>query len=93
MNAQKIAMIFRHVKLVVVINKEAKIRLAMLKVETVIVCQMFVVQNVTNVNVITFQIHFRIAKVSESLQVENPLSILDFRMQMLCYGNKGKHHM
>ena len=52
MNAQKIAMIFRHVKPVVVINKEAKIRLAMLKVETVIVCQMLLAEHVLIVNVI-----------------------------------------
>ena len=69
MNAKIIITIFPPAKLVVVIRKEAKIRLVTLTVEIAIVCQMFMVKNVTNVNVITFRIHFQIAKViSESLQ-------------------------
>ena len=69
MNAKIIITISPPAKLVVVIRKEAKIRLVTLTVEIAIVCQMFVVKNVTNVNVITFRIHFQIAKViSESLQ-------------------------
>ena len=63
MNALRIIMIFRHAKLVIVIRKEARTRLVMLIVEIAIVCPMFVVKNVTNVNVITILIHFRIAKV------------------------------
>ena len=69
MNAKIIITIFPPAKLVVVIRKEAKIRLVTLTVEIAIVCQMFLVKDVTNVNVITFRIHFQIAKViSESLQ-------------------------
>ena len=69
MNAKIIITIFPPAKLVVVIRKEAKIRLVTLTVEIAIVCQMFLVNDVTNVNVITFRIHFQIAKViSESLQ-------------------------
>ena len=63
MNALRIIMIFRHAKLVIVIRKEARTRLVMLIVEIAIVCPMFGVKNVTNVDVITIQIHFRIAKV------------------------------
>ena len=69
MNAKIIITIFPLAKLVVVIRKEAKIRLVTLTVEIAIGCQMFLVKDVTNVNVITFRIHFQIAKViSESLQ-------------------------
>ena len=62
-NAQIIIMIFRHAKLAIVTRKEVRTRLVMSIVEIAIVCPMFVVKNVTNVNVITFRIHFQIAKV------------------------------
>ena len=69
MNAKIIITISPLAKLVVVIRKEVKIRLVTLTVEIAIVCQMFLVKDVTNVNVITFRIRFQIAKViSESLQ-------------------------
>ena len=54
-----------------------------------IVCPMFVVKNVTNVNVITIRIHFRIAKVSEFLQkVESSLSILILECNCFAIGTK-----
>ena len=82
-------MIFRLVKLAIVTRKEARIRLAMLIVEIAIVCPMFVVKNVTNVNVITIRIHFRIAKVSEFLQkVESSLSILILECNCFAIGTK-----
>ena len=87
MNALRIIMTFRPAKLVIVIRKEVKIRPVTLIVEIVIVCQMFVVKNVTNVNVITFRIHFQIAKVFEFPQLKKSLLIINFRMQMLCYWN------
>ena len=50
---------------------------------------MFVVKNVTNVNVITIRIHFRIAKVSEFLQkVESSLSILILECNCFAIGTK-----
>ena len=75
MNVLRIITIFRHAKLVIVIRKEAKTRLVTLKVEIAIVCPTFMVKNVTNANVITIRIHFRIAKVSEFHQeIGNSLS-------------------
>ena len=71
MNAKIIITIFPPAKLVVVIRKEAKIRLVTLTVEIAIVCQMFLVKDVTNVNVITFRIHFQIAKVISESLLEN----------------------
>ena len=71
MNAKIIITIFPPAKLVVVIRKEAKIRPVTLIVEIVIVCPMFVVKNVTNVNVISFRIHFQIAKVISESLLEN----------------------
>ena len=54
-----------------------------------IVCPMFVVKNVTNVNVITIRIHFRIAKVSEFLQkIENSLLISSLECDCFAIGTK-----
>ena len=89
MNALRIIMIFRHAKLVIVTRKEVRTRLVMSIVEIAIVCPIFVVKNVTNVNVITIRIHFRIAKVSEFLQkVESSLSILILECNCFAIGTK-----
>ena len=86
MNAKIIITIFPPAKLVVVIRKEVKIRLVTLTVEIAIVCQMFLVKNVTNVNVITFRIRFQIAKViSESLQENFETSSLFDCLECKCY--------
>ena len=79
-NVWRIIMTFLPAKLVIVIRKEVKIRPVTLIVEIVIVCQMFVVQNVINVAVITFRIHFQIAKVFKFPQLKESLLIINFRM-------------